>query len=106
MPIPEMTSSERSARFGVVLEAVDAPAHLDPLVRAAFPDVRFWARIILQQPGGPASVVGPPGAGIRRLHPADEAAITGLSLELAWIARTGAAARLDWPPTTMAGAPS
>ncbi len=32
--------------------------------------------------------MGPPGASIRRLQPGDEAAITGLSAEFAWIART------------------
>lgn len=68
--------------------AVDTAAHFDPLVRAAFPDVRSWARVILQRSGRPAPVVDPLGGSIHRLQPGDEAGVAGLSTELAWIART------------------
>jgi RimJ/RimL family protein N-acetyltransferase len=68
--------------------SLDVPTHFEPLIRAAFPDVKSWARVILHQSDRPALVSGPSAATLQRLQPRDEAGVAGLSPESAWILRT------------------
>ncbi|MDJ0868007.1 MAG: GNAT family N-acetyltransferase [Myxococcota bacterium] len=76
-------------------------AHL-PLLRAAFPDLRRWSRVILELPGEPVSDPAAAPRPVRRLSIGDEAAIAGLSHETSWVVKTlggpseAAASGLAW----------
>jgi GNAT superfamily N-acetyltransferase len=68
---------------------VDAPEPFVPLLREAFGEVHEWPRMISVLDGPP--LPGPalrPGQRVRRLGPADAAALAGLDAETAWISGT------------------
>ncbi len=66
---------------------VEAPDHFVPLLRAAFPDLVSWDRIIFALTGRPqfSSSVG---FTIRQLNPTDAPALQKLSDESSWISKT------------------
>jgi RimJ/RimL family protein N-acetyltransferase len=66
---------------------VEVPEPFVPLLRAAFPDVTVWDRVILELPGKPRFSL-PPDQHIRRLGPADTTQIEGLDQESDWIGKT------------------
>jgi RimJ/RimL family protein N-acetyltransferase len=65
---------------------VEAPAPFVPLLRAAFPDMIDWERIIYALPASAA--LAPRPAPVRRLGPADAAHLAGLSDEAEWVSKT------------------
>ncbi len=74
---------------------VDAPAIFAQRLRAVYPDLHVWPRVMVAQtdPVPPASIAAP--ASVRRLGPLDRESLTGLSSDLAWIHKTwGGAAGL------------
>lgn len=79
----------------ITLGMIDAPARFEALVRAAFPQVTPWGRVILDL-STPVVRVGPRmRAIVRGLGPGDASALAGLDPQLAWIASTwGGAAGL------------
>ena len=66
---------------------VEAPEHFVPLLRAAFPHLRVWDRVVLELPGQP-QFSRPDDYLIRRLGPADAAHLEGLNQETGWISKT------------------
>ena len=71
---------------------VDAPEAFVPLLRAAFPDLKVWPRVIFAPLA--AEVALPPVApGVRRLTVADTSALESLDPDSAWIAKTWGGAR-------------
>jgi RimJ/RimL family protein N-acetyltransferase len=66
---------------------VEAPEPFVPLLRAAFPDLRVWERVMLELPQQP-HFTQPPDYSIRRLDSADTAHLEGLSQETDWISKT------------------
>ena len=66
---------------------VDAPEAFAPLLRAAFPDLQVWPRIVFAPLA--AEVALPPIVpGVRRLVAADTTALEGLDPDSAWIGKT------------------
>jgi hypothetical protein len=66
---------------------VEAPDPFVPLLRAAFPDLQVWERVVFALPGRPRPA-RQGGPAVRRLGPADAAALAGLSAEVDWIGNT------------------
>lgn len=66
---------------------VDAPEGFAPLLRAAFPDLAVWERVIYALDGHPRALP-PAEAVVRRLHPGDAHQLWALSRPSAWIAKT------------------
>ena len=66
---------------------VDAPDDFVPRLRAVFPELILWERVIYRLPGSPM-VAHSGGAGVRRLTIADAAPVASLSADLLWIARS------------------
>jgi RimJ/RimL family protein N-acetyltransferase len=66
---------------------VDAGEHFQPLLRAAFPTMTMWERVILELAATPAVVVAA-NATVHRLSPSDAYQVWGLSPEVAWISGT------------------
>jgi hypothetical protein len=66
---------------------LDAPQGFAPLLRASFPDMALWDRVIYALDGPPrlAPVVG---AEVRRLAAGDAHQLWALSRESAWVAKT------------------
>jgi hypothetical protein len=66
---------------------LDAPAAFAPLLRAAFPDLAVWERVIyeLDAPSRPAR---PVDAVVRRLGVDDAGQLWALSRDSAWVAKT------------------
>ncbi len=77
---------------------VDAPATFEPLLRAAYPDLKVWSREVFAEgdEARPPSIEPAP-ADVRRLAPLDAEKIAGLPTELGWIHKTwgGAAGLVD-----------
>ena len=78
-----------------------------PLLKAAFPGLRVWNRLVLERQAvhaftAPTSPQVGPGLQIRRLKPSDAYHLWGLSRESAWISKTWggprglAASRCAW----------
>lgn len=63
---------------------VDASAAFAPLLKAAFPDLRTWPRVIFSQPHMSDSAT-PVAASVRRIGPSDAHHLRGLSSESSWI---------------------
>jgi GNAT superfamily N-acetyltransferase len=66
---------------------VEAPEGFVPLLRAAFPDLVIWPRVIYTQP----STLDPPppnNLSLRRLTPCDAQSLVNLDPDLAWISKT------------------
>jgi GNAT superfamily N-acetyltransferase len=70
--------------------SVDAAERFEPLLRATFPAVTPWARVISSLPIGRERFDLPPvvDASVRLLGPSDASAIACLDPELAWISRS------------------
>lgn len=66
---------------------VEAPGSWRPLLRATFPDLRLWDRVILELPGAPQPQPAR-GGQPRRLGPGDAELLRGLRQEVAWVAKT------------------
>ena len=66
---------------------VEAPESFAPLLKAAFPELKVWERVILELPEKPRFTL-PRGQVARRLGPADAYHLWGLSPESAWIGKT------------------
>ena len=67
---------------------IEAAAAFEPLLRAAFPALAVWERIIFELPGPPRARRYPVAAQVRRLAADDAAHVARLSPSLAWIAGT------------------
>ena len=67
---------------------VDTPDEFIPGLRAAFPRLGVWSRVIYTLEDLPPAVESPAGAELRPLTAADEAALAGLSETIAWISKT------------------
>jgi hypothetical protein len=65
---------------------VDADTAFAPLIRAAFPQVQVWQRVILAEPGAEGEIVAVEG--LRRLVAADASHLAGLEPSSAWISKT------------------
>lgn len=63
---------------------VDSSPAFVPILKAAFPDLSTWPRLIFAQPCMP-DPAAPVDASIRRLAPSDAPYLRGLSRESAWI---------------------
>lgn len=63
-----------------------------PLLRAAFPDLKAWPRVIFAQPEVP-NLVSAGNYSLRRLTSADTPLLQGLDPESAWISKTWGSAR-------------
>lgn len=79
-----LTSAELRAR---IAGFVDAPPTAEPLLRAAWPDLHIWPRIIFELPAAPSFSL-PQQATVRRLVAADAEHLRRLTPESAWIANT------------------
>lgn len=108
-PAPQVVLVETAANYALlgnaqVITAADFPSHLQgfvaagadfiPLLRAAFPDLETWPRIIFSQREAPSTM---PAAGsvVRRLAPSDVPLLQAMTPESAWIYKTwGSAAGL------------
>ena len=66
---------------------VEAPDDFAPLLRAAFPTVQVWERVILELRTGPRYQL-PGGITIRRLQSEDAYHLWGVSAGIAWISKT------------------
>lgn len=66
---------------------VDAPAGWEPVLRAAFPELALWDRVIFALPPLPRMVFAN-DAPVRRLEAADATHIAALSPDSSWIANT------------------
>ena len=78
---------------------IEAPAPFVPMLRAAFPGLVDWPRVILDLPGeaalGEVQFAPNAGARVRPLVPDDAGALAGLSPDAQWIFKTwGSAAGL------------
>lgn len=75
---------------GLVSGFVDAPEPFAPLLRATFPDLREWRRVVFVLDGEPRSPApgGRDRATVRRLQAGDARAIAALSDDSRWISRT------------------
>jgi RimJ/RimL family protein N-acetyltransferase len=58
-----------------------------PLLKAAFPDVKTWQRVIFEQQKAPDLIVAGDYS-VRRLEPSDIPHLEGLDSESAWISKT------------------
>jgi RimJ/RimL family protein N-acetyltransferase len=65
---------------------VDASPAFRPALRAAFPDLVVWDRIVYELPGPPRPATAPARA--RRLGPGDAGPLAGMAPDCAWIAKT------------------
>ncbi|MDQ6669969.1 MAG: GNAT family N-acetyltransferase [Chloroflexota bacterium] len=72
----------------IVIGSVDASEHFEPLLRAAFPAMTHWARVILELLTTPVRVGPRTGVIVRRLGPGDASDVAGLDPQLAWISST------------------
>ncbi len=66
---------------------VDTSETFAPLLKAAFPDVRTWPRVIYEQRDAPSQVEAGDYS-VRRLEPSDAHHLEGLGSESAWISKT------------------
>ncbi|NJO07841.1 MAG: GNAT family N-acetyltransferase [Chloroflexaceae bacterium] len=66
---------------------VEAPAPFVPLLKAAFPDMQVWPRIVFEQPALP-DIAAPAHAEVRRLTASDVHHLHGLSDDIRWISGT------------------
>ncbi|MGH7490936.1 MAG: GNAT family N-acetyltransferase [bacterium] len=66
---------------------VEAPERFVPVLRAAFPSLQTWERVIFDLQTKPRFSC-PPAQAIRRLEPADAFHLWGLSPEVNWIVKT------------------
>ncbi|MEZ4681052.1 MAG: hypothetical protein R2932_43250 [Caldilineaceae bacterium] len=71
----------------VVVGFVEAPAAFVPLLRATFPNLVVWDRVMYKLPTAP-TYRQPPGFTVRPLTSADAAALANLSAESVWISKT------------------
>lgn len=67
---------------------VEASAAFVPVLKAAFPDIKTWQRIIFEQPATPPDLASAGDALVRRLEPSDTHHLESLSSEVAWISKT------------------
>jgi RimJ/RimL family protein N-acetyltransferase len=70
-----------------IIGFVETSADFVPLLKAAFPEVREWPRVILEQRTSP-SFAAPTAYPVRRLESSDAYHLWGLSPEIEWIGRT------------------
>lgn len=70
-----------------VIGVVEAPEHFVPLLRAAFPDLVVWDRVIYALDGKPQFSL-PADFLVRQLGPTDTPALQTLSDESSWISKT------------------
>jgi RimJ/RimL family protein N-acetyltransferase len=73
-------------RLHVERGALEAATPFDSVVRAAFPALEVWPRVIFERPAGPLPAVAVPDAQLRRLERADARGLSELAPELRWIA--------------------
>lgn len=108
-PEPRVLLAETAGNYSIVGETavlspidlrlhvrgfVDAPADAETVLKAAFPDLRVWQRIIFTQPNLPRTPILV-NAEIRRLLPAHAAQLDALPPEAVWVSKTwGGAAGL------------
>ena len=59
-----------------------------PRLRARYPTLQWWYRLIFEQQQAVPLPAAPAGASVRRLGPADGAALASLASEIAWIYKT------------------
>ncbi|MBM7787669.1 GNAT family N-acetyltransferase [Tenggerimyces flavus] len=79
-----------------------SPAH-EVALRATFPDLKVWDRVIQHLPGAPQEVVPHRGA-VRPLRPDDAALVAGLSENVSWISKSwGGPAGLSGSGTAWGG---
>jgi RimJ/RimL family protein N-acetyltransferase len=72
---------------GQVAGFLDAPVGFVPVLRAAFPDLVVWDRVMFELETPPRFSV-PPETTVRLLTPADVTLLQGLDPELNWIGKT------------------
>lgn len=66
---------------------IEAPEPFVPLLKAAFPDLRAWPRVVAEQRTVP-DLVPDPAALVRCLEPSDTASLHALDDDCAWISKT------------------
>ncbi|MFQ5706127.1 MAG: GNAT family N-acetyltransferase [bacterium] len=66
---------------------VEAPEPFVPLLKAAFPELKVWHRVIMELPGKPSFSL-PRTAKVRQIESGDTCHLWGLSPEVAWICKT------------------
>lgn len=101
-PFPQMILVETAGNFTLLGDtSVFVPADMQPLIKgfvvasklflpslkAAFPELKTWPRIIFTQQEAPGSPVGSPYL-IRRLNPSDTHHLLGIGSESDWISKT------------------
>ncbi len=72
---------------GRIAGFVEAPPPFLPLLRAAFPDLLVWDRVVLVLPAASRPAAGP-GRPVRRLGPDDAGGLAALGGESRWVFRT------------------
>lgn len=78
----------------LIVGFVEASRSFVPLLKATFPDLIIWDRVILELKASPTPAQ-PAEALIRRLEPADRPSLEGLSPQVSWVGKTwGGAAGL------------
>ena len=72
----------------LVVGSVDTAEQFEPLLRATFPAVTPWPRVVLELSAKSARAAATEDAVIRMLGPSDAPGVTRLDPELAWISRS------------------
>jgi RimJ/RimL family protein N-acetyltransferase len=83
----EPEALEPADLVGRVTGGVEAPKRFAPLLKAAFPELVIWDRVILELQGSPRFSL-PATALVRRLEAGDAHYLWGLSPASAWISKT------------------
>jgi RimJ/RimL family protein N-acetyltransferase len=101
-PAPQTVLVETAGNYTLLGEAqalapTDLQSHLEgfvetskafvPLLKAAFPELRTWPRVVFEQPEAP-NLAAANDYLVRRLGPPDAYHLWGLSPESAWISKT------------------
>jgi GNAT superfamily N-acetyltransferase len=66
---------------------VSAPEEFDPLLRAAFPELGLWARVVYELCDAPGFTI-PEGVVVRRMVAEDSLRLAHVSPDLAWVGKT------------------
>jgi GNAT superfamily N-acetyltransferase len=72
---------------GRIAGFVEAPPHFVPLLRAAYPNLLVWDRVVHSLAGAPRPAPAP-GQPVRRLVPGDAAGLAALGADTRWVSKT------------------